>query len=178
MIPPPSPHDLTRFIEAQENIYAQALAELRAGRKRSHWMWFIFPQIAGLGASAMARAYAIRDQDEAQAYLAHPVLGARLHACADTLLAITGRSAREILGSPDDLKLRSSATLFASVSPPGSVFHRLLERYCGGQPDRADTGAVGREYRPGEPRPMSRDSTLTVRNLFALSVAGGAYPSA
>ena len=135
MRPPPDPNDLTRFIEAQRDIDAQALAELRAGRKRSHWMWFIFPQIAGLGASAMARVYAIRDLDEARAFLAHPVLGARLRACAEALLAITGRTARDILGSPDDLKLCSSATLFAHCSPPGSVFHRLLERYFGGQPD-------------------------------------------
>lgn len=132
---PPDPHALTRFIEAQHAIYAQALAELRAGRKRSHWMWFIFPQIAGLGSSARARHYAIRNLDEARAYLDHPVLGARLRECAEALLAIPGRSARDILGSPDDLKLCSSATLFARCSPPGSVFHRLLERYCGGQPD-------------------------------------------
>ena len=135
MIPPPDPHALTRFIEAQHAIYTQALAELRAGRKRSHWMWFIFPQIAGLGASAMPRVYAIRDLDEARAFLAHPVLGARLRACSEALLLITGRSARDILGSPDDLKLCSSATLFAHCSPPGSAFHRLLERYFGGQPD-------------------------------------------
>lgn len=135
MIPPPAPHALTRFIDAQHAIYAQALAELHAGHKHSHWMWFIFPQLAGLGSSAMARAYAIRDLDEARAYLAHPVLGARLRTCAEALLAITGRSARDILGSPDDLKLCSSATLFAHCSPPGSVFYRLLERYFGGQPD-------------------------------------------
>ena len=135
MIPPPDPHALTRFIEAQHAIYTQALAELRAGRKRSHWMWFIFPQIAGLGASAMARVYAIRDLDEARAFLAHPVLGARLRACSEALLLITGRSAHDILGSPDDRKRCFSATLFAHCSPPGSVFHRLLERYFGGQPD-------------------------------------------
>ena len=131
-----NPPDLNRFVAAQRDIYAQALAELRAGRKRSHWMWFVFPQIAGLGSSAMACRYAIRDLDEARAYLDHPLLGARLRNCAEALLAIEGRSAREILGSPDDLKLCSSVTLFAQVSPPGSVFHRLLERYCGGQPDR------------------------------------------
>ncbi|MCK7473902.1 MAG: DUF1810 domain-containing protein [Rhodopseudomonas palustris] len=129
------PHDLNRFVEAQRDSYAQALAELRAGRKRSHWMWFVFPQLAGLGSSVMARRYAIRDRNEARAYLDHPFLGARLRACAEALLAIEGRSAREILGSPDDLKLGSSATLFAQISPPGSVFHRLLERYYDGQPD-------------------------------------------
>ncbi|BCU06697.1 DUF1810 domain-containing protein [Allochromatium tepidum] len=130
------PYDLNRFIEAQRDIYAQALAELRAGRKRSHWMWFVFPQIAGLGSSAPACRYALRDLDEARAYLDHPLLGVRLRECAEVLLAIKGRSAREILGSPDDLKLGSSATLFAQISPPGSVFHQLLERYCGGRPDR------------------------------------------
>lgn len=129
------PHDLNRFVEAQRDIYAQTLAELCAGRKRSHWMWFVFPQIAGLGSSAMACRYALRNLDEAQAYLDHPLLGARLRACAEALLAIEGRSAREILGSPDDLKLCSSATLFAQVSPPGSVFQRLLERYYDGPPD-------------------------------------------
>jgi uncharacterized protein (DUF1810 family) len=129
-------HDLNRFVEAQQDIYAQALVELRAGRKRSHWMWFVFPQLAGLGSSAPACRYALRDLDETRAYLNHPILGVRLRDCAEALLAIEGRSAREILGSPDDLKLGSSATLFAQVSPPGSVFHQLLERYCGGQPDR------------------------------------------
>ena len=130
------PHDLNRFVEAQRDIYAQALAELRAGRKRSHWMWFVFPQLAGLGSSVPARRYALSDLDEARAYLDHPLLGVRLRECAEALLAIEGRLAREILGSPDDMKLGSSATLFAQISPPGSVFHRLLERYCGGRPDR------------------------------------------
>jgi uncharacterized protein (DUF1810 family) len=98
-------------------------------------MWFIFPQLDGLGASAMARRYAIRSLDEARAYLGHPVLGPRLVECAEALLAVQGRSAREILGSPDDLKLRSCATLFAQVSPPGSVFHRLIEVFYEGVPD-------------------------------------------
>lgn len=130
------PHELNRFIAAQRDIHAQALAELCAGCKRSHWMWFVFPQLAGLGSSAMACRYALRDLDEARVYLNHPLLGARLRDCAEALLAIEGRSAREILGSPDDLKLCSSATLFAQISPQGSVFYRLLERYCGGRPDR------------------------------------------
>ncbi len=129
------PHDLDRFALAQEPIYAQALSELRAGHKRSHWMWFVFPQIEGLGLSEISRRYAIRNLSEAEAYLRHPVLGPRLVACAEAVLCVEGRSAREILGSPDDLKLRSCATLFARVSPAGSVFERLIERYFGGEPD-------------------------------------------
>ncbi len=137
------PYDLKRFILAQAPLYEQALAELRAGRKRTHWMWFIFPQLAGLGTSELARRYAIRDLDEARAYLAHPLLGARLQACAEALLAIEGRSAREILGRPDNLKLRSSATLFACLSPQDSVFHRLLERYFAGIPDPLTLALLG-----------------------------------
>lgn len=127
--------NLDRFLTAQAPIYDQVLTELKSGRKRTHWMWFIFPQIAGLGFSDTSRRYAIRDLDEARTYLAHPVLGARLRECASLLLDISGRSAHEILGSPDDLKLRSSATLFALVSPAGSVFHQLLERFFGGAVD-------------------------------------------
>jgi uncharacterized protein (DUF1810 family) len=131
------PHDLGRFVAAQAGVHATALAELRAGRKRSHWMWFVFPQLAGLGSSAMARRYAIAGAAEARAYLEHPVLGARLVECAEALLAVEGRSAREIMGSPDDLKLRSCATLFARVAPPGSAFERLIDRYYGGEEDAA-----------------------------------------
>lgn len=123
------PHDLERFVRAQESDYERALAEITAGRKRSHWMWYIFPQIAGLGSSSMAQHYAVKSADEARAYLDHPVLGARLLACAQAALANEGRSATEIFGYPDDLKLRSSATLFATVSPDGSVFHRLIEKF-------------------------------------------------
>jgi uncharacterized protein (DUF1810 family) len=137
------PHDLRRFSEAQESVYETALSELRDGRKRSHWMWFVFPQFAGLGSSATSRHFAIRSADEARAYLAHPVLGPRLVECADAVLAVTGRSAHEIFGSPDDLKLRSSATLFASVSPPGSVFERLLDTYFGGRRDDATLRLIG-----------------------------------
>jgi len=129
------PEVLERFIAAQDGSYPYALAELHAGRKRTHWMWFIFPQFNGLGSSAMSRRYAVTDLAEARAYLAHPVLGPRLRECAEALLQIRGRSAREILGSPDDLKLRSSATLFAQVSAEGSVFHRVLAQYFGGEPD-------------------------------------------
>ena len=126
---------LQRFLDAQDGVYEQALAELRAGRKRTHWMWFVFPQIAGLGHSSTAVYYAIADLAEARAYLAHPLLGARLAECAGALLGVTGRTAHEILGSPDDLKLRSSMTLFAQVAGPDSVFRRVLERYYGGEAD-------------------------------------------
>jgi uncharacterized protein (DUF1810 family) len=126
---------LSRFVEAQAVNYRDAIAELRAGRKRSHWMWYVFPQIAGLGRSPMAERYAIRSEDEARAYLAHPVLGPRLIECAEAILAIENRSAREIMGSPDDLKLRSCATLFAQISARGSVFHRILDKYYSSEPD-------------------------------------------
>jgi len=129
------PHDLNRFVEAQRDVYARAIDEIRGGRKRSHWMWFVFPQIAGLGVSATARRYAIQNLAEAQAYLDHPILGKRLLECAEAAVGVEERSAFEVFGSPDDMKLRSCATLFARVSPPGSVFHRLLDRYFGGEPD-------------------------------------------
>jgi uncharacterized protein (DUF1810 family) len=131
------PFDLARFEHAQAPVFAQAIAELRAGRKRSHWMWFVFPQYRGLGFSAMSQRYAIRSLEEARAYLAHPVLGPRLRECASAVLAIDGRSAHDIFGSPDDLKLRSCATLFAAVSPAGSEWERLLAKYFDGQPDDA-----------------------------------------
>jgi uncharacterized protein (DUF1810 family) len=131
----PAASDLERFVEAQAHAYAVALAEVRSGRKRTHWMWFVFPQIAGLGFSEMSRRYAIASLDEARAYLEHPVLGPRLWAIAQAALDVPGRSALEIFGSPDDRKLRSSATLFAQVSEPGSVFHRLLGQYFDGEPD-------------------------------------------
>jgi uncharacterized protein (DUF1810 family) len=135
---PPSesdPHDLERFVRAQEEAYVRALGELRSGRKLTHWMWYIFPQFRGLGSSPMSRQFAIRSADEARAFLQHPVLGPRLRECASAILAIADRTAREILGSPDDLKLRSSATLFAHVSPPGSEFELLLKKYWKGEPD-------------------------------------------
>ena len=135
MTPATDPFDLSRFVEAQRGVYARALAEIAAGEKRTHWMWFIFPQLEGLGSSSMARRYAIRSLDEARAYLAHPVLGMRLVKCAEAALGVEHRSAGEIFGSPDDVKLRSSATLFAQVSAPGSAFHRLLERFFEGRPD-------------------------------------------
>ena len=133
--------DLERFVSAQETTYARALAELRAGQKRSHWMWFVFPQIAGLGSSPTAQRYAVRDRAEARAYLGHPVLGPRLVECAQALLAVEGRSAAQILGYPDDLKLRSSMTLFAEAADAedesAAVFRQVLERYYDGEPDPA-----------------------------------------
>jgi uncharacterized protein (DUF1810 family) len=129
------PFDLDRFVRAQAGDYARALAEVRAGRKESHWMWYVFPQLAGLGSSPTAKRYGVTGRAEAAAYLAHPVLGPRLVEIAGAALAVEGRSANEIFGSPDDLKLRSCATLFAAVAPPGSAFERLLEKYFGGQTD-------------------------------------------
>lgn len=136
--------DLQRFLDAQDGIYPQALAELRAGRKRSHWMWFVFPQVAGLGYSAASRRYAITGLPEAEAYLRHPVLGPRLLACAAAVLGVEGRSATEVMGSPDDMKLRSCVTLFAEVSPPGSAFHQLLDKYFAGRADEATLRLIGR----------------------------------
>lgn len=127
--------DLDRFVEAQKVHYGQALEEIRSGRKRTHWMWFIFPQVAGLGSSPTAEFFAIRSRAEAEAYLNHPLLGARLKECAEALLAVAGRSATEIFGFPDDLKLRSSATLFASVALPGSVFEQVIEKFFDGERD-------------------------------------------
>jgi uncharacterized protein (DUF1810 family) len=129
------PHILSRFLRAQEWDYAQAMAEIRSGRKQSHWMWYIFPQFAGLGFSTTSQLYSIKSLAEARAYLIHPVLGPRLIACAEAALGVEGLSALEIFGSPDDMKLRSSATLFAHVSPPGSVFERLLDRFFRGERD-------------------------------------------
>ncbi len=128
--------DLERFVGAQDGVYERARAELAAGSKRSHWMWFIFPQLAGLGSSPTARVYAIRDLAEARAYLAHPVLGARLTECAETLLGVEGRTASQIFGFPDDLKLRSSMTLFAEAAGDPTVFERVLERYYDGPDPR------------------------------------------
>jgi uncharacterized protein (DUF1810 family) len=129
------PYSLDRFLQAQADSYHQALAEIRSGRKRSHWMWYIFPQYDGLGFSATSRLYAIRSLDEATAYLDHPVLGQRLIECAEAALGVESDSAAEVFGSPDDLKLRSCATLFASISPRGSVFDGLLDKYFAGQRD-------------------------------------------
>ena len=130
--------DLERFVTAQAPVYDEVLAELRAGRKRSHWMWFIFPQLAGLGHSAMAQHYALSGLDEARAYLDHPLLGARLLECSALALAAGQQaSAHTIFGSPDDLKFRSSMTLFSLAAPGEPVFADCLQRFYGGQPDLA-----------------------------------------
>jgi len=143
------PYDLHRFVLAQEHVYASALAELRAGHKRTHWMWFVFPQYDGLGASPTSKTYAIKSVAEAQAYLQHPLLGPRLIECAEALAAVRDLSATEILGYPDDMKLRSSATLFAHVSPAGSVFTRLLDKYFDGQPDETTLRLLAEKTEPG-----------------------------
>jgi uncharacterized protein (DUF1810 family) len=130
-------YDLQRFVDAQRDVYATALAELRAGNKRSHWMWFIFPQIEGLGSSEMARLYAIASADEAAAYLAHPVLGARLRESAAAVAAHDDRGIDEIFGHPDDLKFHSSMTLFADIAPDEAIFQTCLDQFFDGMPDPA-----------------------------------------
>jgi uncharacterized protein (DUF1810 family) len=130
-------HNLQRFVDAQDGIYDTALAELRAGHKRSHWMWFIFPQIEGLGSSEMARRYAIRSADEAAAYLAHPVLGRRLRESTAAVLMHDEVGIDEIFGHPDDLKFQSCMTLFADVAPDEALFQDSLDRFFDGMPDGA-----------------------------------------
>jgi uncharacterized protein (DUF1810 family) len=137
------PYDLGRFLQAQEDDYEQALAEIASGRKRTHWMWYIFPQIDGLAFSSTSRRYAIKSLDEARAYLEHPILGPRLLECAEAVVGLEGLSAREIFGSPDDLKLRSCATLFACASPSGSVFDRILTKYYQAQRDDKTLQVLG-----------------------------------
>jgi len=129
------PYNLARFLQAQKEDYGQALSEIAGGRKRSHWMWYVFPQFDGLGISPMSRMYSIKSIAEAEAYLLHPILGPRLLECAEAALGVVGRSVEDIFGSPDDMKLRSCATLFASVSPEGSVFHRIIDKFFLGEPD-------------------------------------------
>jgi len=136
-------HDLQRFVDAQQGVIESVRDELRAGRKRSHWMWFVFPQLKGLGFSAMAQQYGIASLDEARAYLAHPVLGARLRECCALMLAVPGRSAHEILGSPDDLKLHSCLTLFALAAPQEAVFREGLQRFYGGRMDEKTRALLG-----------------------------------
>jgi uncharacterized protein (DUF1810 family) len=128
-------YDLERFVEAQAGVYEQACAELRAGKKRSHWMWFVFPQIRGLGSSPMAVRYAISSLAEAEAYLKHAVLGPRLQQCAGIVVALEGRTVEEIFGYPDDLKFHSSMTLFARTEEGGGVFEEALKKYFGGAMD-------------------------------------------
>ncbi len=140
------PFNLNRFVEAQASTYVRALGEVRRGRKESHWMWFIFPQIDGLGHSSTARRYAIKSADEAKAYLEHSVLGPRLRECSQALLSYRGKSAADIFGFPDDLKLRSSMTLFATVSEPDSVFSRVLAQYFEGKPDPRTLDLLGGQF--------------------------------
>ncbi len=137
-----TPFDLDRFVQAQEPLIDQVQAELRAGQKRSHWMWFVFPQLAGLGRSAMARHYAIVSRAEAVAFMAHPLLGPRLVACTGLVNAVQGRSVHQIFGSPDDIKFHSCATLFAETSGD-AVFRDALARYFDGGPDPATLDLLG-----------------------------------
>lgn len=129
------PYELERFVKAQQLIYDQVLFELTNGEKRSHWMWFIFPQIEGLGHSSTSIYYSIKSLEEAQAYLSHPILGSRLVECAGILLQLEGKTASEIFGFPDDLKLRSSMTLFACAAGEDSLFARMLDKYFSSQKD-------------------------------------------
>ena len=134
--------DLSRFEEGQRLAYAGALEEITNGRKIGHWLWYIFPQLAGLGKSAKSVEFGVAGLTEARAYMAHPVLGTRLDACAEALLAVDGRTITEILGATDAMKLRSCATLFAAVTPPGSVFEQLLEKYYNGERDERTLHAL------------------------------------
>ena len=140
----PDPFELDRFVVAQAPVYGAVTAELSAGRKTTHWMWFVFPQIEGLGLSAMAQRYAIGSLAEAQAYLAHPVLGRRLRDCTALVNAVEGRPIRAILGSPDDLKFRSCMTLFAEAAEE-PVFRQALDRYFAGAPDPETLARLGRQ---------------------------------
>lgn len=137
--------DLERFAAAQEAIYQQVRGELSAGRKRSHWMWFVFPQLSGLGFSAMAQRYAISGLEEARAYLAHPLLGARLRECSALVLAVQGATVHGIFGSPDNMKFHSSMTLFAQAAPDEALFQACLDKYFGAAPDQATLDLLHKE---------------------------------
>jgi uncharacterized protein (DUF1810 family) len=141
------PFNLQRFVKAQQPVFDEVCAELRGGQKRSHWMWFIFPQMRGLGRSAMAEKFAISSTLEALAYLRHPVLGPRLRECTQLVNSVQGRSLKQIFGSPDDFKFRSSMTLFAHVAPGDSDFLEALQKYCRGEPD-AKTLEILRAQQP------------------------------
>jgi uncharacterized protein (DUF1810 family) len=146
-VPEADPFDLDRFVQAQAAVFEAAVAELKAGRKRSHWMWFIFPQLRGLGHSPTAQFYGLASADEAAAYLGHPVLGTRLILCTRAVLAITNKSVHAIFGSPDDLKFCSCMTLFARVAGDGdgdAVFRQALDRCCGGRPDERTLALLAR----------------------------------
>ena len=139
------PFKLERFLIGQSKNYADAFAEISEGCKRTHWMWYIFPQMAGLAFSEIARHYGITSAAEARAYLDHPVLGVRLRACAEAVMKVSDRSAHDIFGTPDDLKLRSCATLFSAIEPTGSVFHQIIDKYYGGKPDDRTLGFLRME---------------------------------
>lgn len=138
-----APYNLNRFLRAQDEDYGRALSQIKSGQKRSHWMWYIFPQLDGLAFSSTSKLYAIKSVAEAKAYVDHPTLGPRLLECAEAVMCIERRSATEIFGSPDDLKLRSCATLFACVMPEGSVFERLLRKFFRGNHDRKTLELLG-----------------------------------
>ena len=135
--------DLNRFVKAQDPVIEAVLQELRAGRKETHWMWFVFPQLRRLGRSPMAMHFGIQNLDEARAYLGHAILGARLEECVEAVLSLSGHTLHEILGSPDDLKFRSSMTLFSTADAHGHLFKQALERYCGGEMDFATQKLLG-----------------------------------
>ena len=137
--------DLKRFLEAQETDYAIALAEIKRGRKQSHWMWYIFPQIAGLGFSSTSKFYAIKDRAEAESYLAHPVLGMRLIEISNAALEVEGKTANQIFGSPDDVKLKSSMTLFGALEQTNPVFERVLDKYFNGAKDNRTLELLGQD---------------------------------
>ena len=136
-------NDLKRFLDAQANDFERALAEIKRGRKQSHWMWYIFPQIAGLDSSETSRFYAVKTKVEAELYLAHPVLGARLIEISEALLEIEGKTANQIFGSPDDVKLKSSMTLFGSLKNSHPIFQRVLAKYFNGTKDRRTLDLIG-----------------------------------
>jgi uncharacterized protein (DUF1810 family) len=136
------PYNLRRFVDAQQAVYETVCGELRQGRKESHWMWFIFPQVKGLGHSEMAQKFAISSPEEAEAYLAHPVLGPRLRECSRIVADLEGKSVEDIFGYPDDMKFRSSMTLFAQTAKDNEIFRRCLDKYFRGEPDRLTLAAL------------------------------------
>ncbi len=156
-------HDFARFLSAQAAVYPAVLNELRAGRKRTHWMWVIFPQIAGLGHSATARHFAIASAAEARAYLAHDVLGPRLRECADLVEGVEGRSVRQIFGAPDDLKFHSSMTLFAQVAPAELSFAAALQKYFAGAPDPMTLRLLGTASAAGPSSPRTASLAHAVK---------------
>jgi uncharacterized protein (DUF1810 family) len=137
-------YDLQRFVLAQQPVYATALSQLKAGQKKTHWIWFVFPQVDGLGHSAMSQRYAIKSKDEAVAYLGHPLLGTRLAECTRAVLDVGDRTAHEIFGSPDELKFRSSMTLFEGINAGGGPYRKALDRFFGGERDPATLAVLGR----------------------------------